>query len=54
MRYLTNLSNYYGTVCIYEKNNKYYWELEDYGDIVVEEIPEYLFIAIKEFINKGL
>lgn len=43
------ISNYYGAVEIYAKDNKYYLTLEDYNGLYGVEISNELAMAIKEY-----
>lgn len=43
------ISNYYGSVEVYTKDNKYYLTLEDYDGVYGVEISEDLAMAIQEY-----
>ena len=50
MQCIDGIYNYYGGLLISQKNNKYYWGIEDYSDpVIAKEIPKYLYEALTAF-----
>ena len=43
------IGNYYGDLSVKKKDGSYYWSIENYNGHNWEQIPEYLFEALKRF-----
>lgn len=43
------IGNYYGGLHCAEVGGKYYWSIEDYSGFDIQEIPFYLYEALKAF-----
>jgi len=48
-----NIGNYYGSLNIKQEDGKFYWGIENYSGTRFEEIPEDLFVEIKEFVESN-
>ena len=44
-----NIGNYYGCLEIKEDDGKFFWGIENWNGTNWEEIPESLFMALKEY-----
>jgi hypothetical protein len=44
------ITNFYGTLTVYEEDGRYYWMIEDYcTEVSRQEIPQYLYESLARF-----
>lgn len=49
---IPDISNYYGTLTVFKKEERYFWGIENYtGDFGEKEIPKYLYEALVKYME---
>lgn len=51
MIHIGKIKSYYGGLCAYEIDGKFYWGIEDWKEMELEEIPESLYNELIKFEN---
>lgn len=50
---IPDISNYYGTLTVFKKGERYFWGIENYytGEFGEKEIPKYLYEALVKYME---